>query len=187
MKNNHFTFRAKVNNLEELENKLILLEATLIKTSHYIDTYFKTAKGTLKLRESRRQTVLINYENKRINSSISDEVMVYNHKFSNALKNILKFQFGIDKVITTKRKIFCFENIQFHLDKVEELGNFIQLEVQNPDNNFNELQLSAQYDFFWEFLEIQLNQQVNKSYYELNTSSIAVGKIEKEHYSSNIN
>jgi predicted adenylyl cyclase CyaB len=176
-----------VNNLEELENKLVLLEATLIKTSHYIDTYFKTAKGTLKLRESRRQTILINYENKRVKSRKSDEVIVYNHKFSNALKNILKFQFGIDKVITMKRKIFSFENIQFQLDTVEALGDFIQVEVQNPDNNFNELQLSAQYDFFWEFLEIHPNQQIYKSYHELSTTSIVQGKIGKEYCSSTIN
>jgi adenylate cyclase, class 2 len=171
MKNNHFTFRAKVNNLEELENKLVLLEAILIRTSHYIDTYFETAKGTLKLREARRQTILINYENKRINSRKSDDIIVYNHRFSNALKNILMFQFGIDKVITMKRKIYNFENVQLQLDVVQDLGDFIQVEILNAEGTFTELQLANQYEFFWEFFEIHPKQQVYKSYYELSATS----------------
>lgn len=185
MNNNHFSFRAKVNNLEELEIKLCLLEALKKRSEFHIDTYFKTSKGTLKLREGKRQTILINYENKRIYSKKSDEILIYNHKFSNALKNILKFQFEVEKVIIINRKLFSFENIDFQLDSVESLGDFIKVEVHNPEARYTELQLSAQFDFFWEFFEIHPMQLVFKSYYEL-SSSINENKKNKSNQDSKI-
>lgn len=168
MKNNQFTFKAKVTDLEELEMKLLLLEATKISRSVHIDTYFTTEKGTLKLRENNRNSRLIAYDNKRIKSHKTDEeVMVYNHTFSNALKNILTYQFGIETIIKIHRKLFLFENIHFQLDWVDPLGEFIRVDIQNPEGRLTPPQLATQYDFFWEFFEIHRAQPIDKSYYEL--------------------
>ena len=47
----NFEFKAKVDNLEEYENKLLKLNPFFKGTDHQIDTYFNVSKGRLKLRE----------------------------------------------------------------------------------------------------------------------------------------
>ena len=47
----NFEFKARVNNIDELEQKLLQLDPVFKGEDHQIDTYFNVSEGRLKLRE----------------------------------------------------------------------------------------------------------------------------------------
>jgi len=47
----NFEFKARVNNLDELEKKLLKINPIFKGVDHQIDTYFRVPDGRLKLRE----------------------------------------------------------------------------------------------------------------------------------------
>ncbi len=49
----NFEFKAKVDNIEKFERKLLTLNPKFQGLDHQIDTYFNVSKGRLKLREGK--------------------------------------------------------------------------------------------------------------------------------------
>ena len=94
------------------------------------DTFFRVTTGRLKLRVFEDGTgELIQYdradsiqpaESRYIRSSIEDP---------NALKNLLARALGIAAAVRKTRTVYVRGNVRIHLDRVEGLGEFIELEV----------------------------------------------------------
>ena len=125
----NFEFKAKVDNIEEYENKLLELNPVFKGTDNQIDTYFNVPKGRLKLREGNIENSLINYDRENINDSKQSDIILYQHEPNSALKNILTKQFGVKIIVDKKRKIYFIDNIKFHFDIVDSLGTFIEVAV----------------------------------------------------------
>ena len=58
----NFEFKAKVEDLEKYEKKLLTLNPKYQGLDHQIDTYFNAKFGRLKLREGNIENSLINYD-----------------------------------------------------------------------------------------------------------------------------
>ena len=56
-----FEFKARSNRHEELEQKLLHLNANFVGEDHQTDTYFNVPYGRLKLREGKIEYALIHY------------------------------------------------------------------------------------------------------------------------------
>lgn len=94
------------------------------------DTYFHAPQGRLKLREIDGQpAVLIAYQrpNERaVRTSAYHLVPVVD---AASLKSALEAVLGIRGVVRKRRHIFLWHNVRIHLDDVDQLGTFIELEA----------------------------------------------------------
>jgi len=163
----NFEFKARVDNLEKYENKLLTLNPVLIGTDHQVDTYFNVVKGRLKLREGNIENALINYNREDLQGLKKSEVILYQHKPDPALKDILALQLGIKAVVDKKRKIYFIDNVKFHFDNVTTLGTFIEVEAIDSNNEFTTDELKKQCDQYFDFFELQNVSLIDKSYSDL--------------------
>ena len=163
----NFEFKAKVDNIEILETKLLTLNPQYKGLDFQIDTYFNVSKGRLKLREGNIENSLINYNRENISGSKQSDIILYQHEPNKALKDILKLQLGVKIVVDKKRKIYFIKNVKFHFDIVENLGTYIEVEAIDNNEEFTIEELKSQCDKYFEFFELEKSSMVEKSYSDL--------------------
>jgi predicted adenylyl cyclase CyaB len=123
--------KAKCGNLGMYEEKLRKLGAELIRIEEQKDTYFSILDGRLKVRELPATARLIYYVRENISEPKKSEVLIFDIDDMNrclVLMDILKRLFPIRCIVRKSRKIYGFQNIHIHLDRVEGLGSFLELE-----------------------------------------------------------
>lgn len=163
----NFEFKAKVDNLEMVENKLLTLNPVFQGLDHQIDTYFNAMTGRLKLREGTIENALINYDRENVNGSKESQIILYQHSPNAALKNILIKQLGVKVIVDKKRKIYFIGNVKFHFDEVEHLGTFMEVEAIDTDDAHTLEELKAQCDTYFDFFELSSENIIDKSYSDL--------------------
>lgn len=165
--NINFEFKAKINAIEQYENKLLTLDPVFHGLDHQIDTYFNSLNGRLKLREGNIENALIHYDRRNIAGSKESQVILYHHQPDSALKEILTKQLGIKVIVDKKRKIYFIGNVKFHFDVVEKLGTFLEVEAISKDGEFSNELLKQQCDRYLQFFELPENYLVEESYSDL--------------------
>ena len=112
---------------------------------YQIDKYFLIGKKRLKLRDANGESQLIYYSRPDTQESKLSQYYVF--KFTNkqgmVIEKILSIFFTIKAVVSKKRTLYLYKHTRIHLDKVENLGNFLELETV-----FN--RKDPQYDFYHE-------------------------------------
>jgi len=97
-----------------------------------MDTFFHCRNGRLKLREQKDfQTELISYirpDSSGPKLSKYTRVKVEN---TTALKEALASALGIKGVVKKRGRLFMVGQTRLHLDKVDGLGDFLEIEVLN--------------------------------------------------------
>ncbi len=124
-------FKVRSVSLESLLPKLADLKATHRDTIHQVDTYFQNPKGRLKLRETdgSDEGWLIYYERpNRLESRYSIYQLSKIDK-PTELKELLTAALGVKTIIKKQRSLWMFNNTRIHLDTVDELGEFVELET----------------------------------------------------------
>jgi len=122
--------KARVHNFELLKRKIEALYSIKAEEIFQVDTFFRIEKGRLKLRTfSKTKGELIYYL--RLNSTGPKRSDYYIYKTDNPeeLKKLLEISLGIRGVVRKKRSLYLVGNTRIHLDEVENLGSFIELEV----------------------------------------------------------
>jgi predicted adenylyl cyclase CyaB len=95
-----------------------------------VDTYFCTRAGRLKLRESALSGgQLVPYLRPDSEGPKRSDYQVVPVSDAVGLKRILGEILGVHAVVTKEREIFLCENVRIHLDRVEDLGDFLELEA----------------------------------------------------------
>jgi adenylate cyclase class 2 len=163
----NFEFKAKINEIEKYESKLLTLNPKFQGLDHQIDTYFNAKHGRLKLREGNIENSLICYERENITGSKESQVILYQHQPNVALKNILTKQLGVKIVVDKKRKIYFIDNVKFHFDIVDNLGTFLEVEAIDINQAFTIEELKLQCDKYFNFFELTPNDVIDKSYSDL--------------------
>ncbi len=97
---------------------------------HQRDTYFAARTGRLKLREQRELgSELIAY---RRTDALESEHSTYTRApvtDAESLRGALGTALGTTVVVVKRRRLFIWENVRIHLDEVDGLGSFIELEA----------------------------------------------------------
>jgi len=163
----NYEFKAKVNELESLEQKLLSLNPVFQGLDHQMDTYFNAAIGRLKLREGNIENSLINYDRENVQGAKESHIVLYQHAPSKALKEILTRQLGIKVIVDKKRKIYFIDNVKFHFDLVDNLGTFIEVEAIDSKNEFTIEQLKKQCDYYFDFFNLEQEDLIDQSYSDL--------------------
>jgi adenylate cyclase, class 2 len=94
------------------------------------DTYFEVPKGRLKLRREGEATAhLISYERANVPQRRESRYRIVAISNPQGLEGALASVLGIAAVVTKTRRLFLFEGVRIHLDLVDGLGSFIELEA----------------------------------------------------------
>ena len=163
----NFEFKAKTNNLQLLEEKLLSIDPVYKGEDHQTDTYFNVPNGRLKLREGNIENALIHYQRNDSAGSKQSDVILYEHQPNEALKNALVAALGVKVIVEKKRKIYFVGNVKFHFDHVTGLGNFIEVEAIDKDGSIGIQKLKEQCNYYADFFGIHGNDYIASSYSDL--------------------
>jgi predicted adenylyl cyclase CyaB len=159
--------KASCTDLEKIRNILNTQQARFVGLDHQIDTYFNVNHGRLKLREGNIENALIHYIRPDLAGPKKSEVILYKSDPGSALKQILTTSLGILTIIDKHRSIYFIDNVKFHLDEVENLGTFVEIEAIDKDGSRTEKQLDAQCQYFMQLFEIKKEALLENSYSDL--------------------
>jgi adenylate cyclase class 2 len=110
--------------------KACALATERVGVDEQVDTYFKTAAGRLKLRESSLGGgQLIPYYRPDDDGPRRSDYQVIPVEDAPSLRAMLSEMLGVHAVVRKRREILLHENVRIHLDEVEGLGRFLELEA----------------------------------------------------------
>ena len=93
------------------------------------DTYFEVPRGRLKLREEPdAPATLIAYERPDLAGNKESRYRLVEVPDPAGLRAALESVLGVTVVVEKTRRLFIHEGVRIHLDRVEELGDFIEFE-----------------------------------------------------------
>jgi adenylate cyclase, class 2 len=123
-------FKARCADLDASRETLRRLGATGPTIDHQIDTYFVVPHGRLKLREGTVERALIHYQREDSAGPKRSEVTLFPvGEDSHALKEALSGSLGVQAVVDKHREIWWLDNVKLHLDRVIDLGTFVEVEA----------------------------------------------------------
>ena len=145
--------------VESLNQKPIIVEKQ-------IDTFFKTLKGRLKLRETANKSALIYYDRIDSHEPSESDIAISFIDNPDTLKSILSKSLGIRGVVKKERILYKYNQTRIHLDDVQGLGKFIELEVVlNNNQSVKEGKLIA--DELMSVLNIDKSDLISVAYIDL--------------------
>ncbi len=168
----NFEFKAQVDNHDEIRKKLDQLAPKYIGEDRQCDTYIATNDGRLKIRKGPIENTLIFY--KRENTKKAKESLIYLEKISadSNIKNLLERSHGILVEVTKKREIYFKNNVKIHIDTVDHLGTFFEVEAIDEKNEFSLQELKEQCDYYKDYFDIHDRQIMSMSYSDMILDSI---------------
>lgn len=131
------------------------------------DTYFIVPMGRLKLREGNIENNLIFYQRTNMAGPKQSDFSLSPVKDPASLKEVLTESLGIKVVVAKQREIFYIDNVKFHLDRVEQLGEFVEIEAGNKLADLSVEELKQQCDHYMKLFDIQKVDLVEESYSDL--------------------
>ena len=164
--------KARCSDTETFEKTLWSLGADFHGVDHQVDTYFRVSHGRLKLREGNIENALIHYAREDDSGAPKkSHVTLYQlGERASELKNILSNSIGILVVVDKHRKIFFIDNVKFHIDTVEHLGTFVEIEAMDhlgDSGPFEFEHLKTQCDQYLEALQIRKIDLISHSYSDM--------------------
>ncbi len=130
-----------------------------------VDTYFRVPHGRLKLREGNIENALIFYERPDQKGPKRSDVLMFDTAPDSALKELLVRALGVTIVVDKEREIYFIDNVKFHIDRVQGLGSFVEIEAIGSDSNRDHL--LQQCREYLELFGITESDLVERSYSDL--------------------
>ncbi|RLI22006.1 hypothetical protein DRO54_02255 [Candidatus Bathyarchaeota archaeon] len=159
--------KAKIDDIDEVREKILKLNAKFVGKFRQIDTYFDVPKGRLKLREveGNPSAQLIYYERENVAVPKKSEVFILEiskpEEFKEKTEKILEIKSVVEKI----REIYFYKGTKIHLDSVKKLGFFIEFEKETSLSEIEETKKFLKK--LMEKLEIKPQNLMKSSYGEL--------------------
>jgi adenylate cyclase, class 2 len=131
------------------------------------DTYFNVPKGRLKLRQGNIENSLIFYERENREGPKESNFHLYPVADGATLRALLAQCHGVKAVVEKEREIYFIGNIKFHLDKLGQLGNFVEIEASNKYSPLSLEELYEQCQYYVREFSISSSDMVNFSYSDM--------------------
>ena len=148
------------NSFEKIIKLLVEINADYIGELIQKDIYYQIKNWLLKLRIENGEQSLIKYTRDETGKDRWSDFQVIKFPDGNA-ENFLKDIFKIETVVEKNRQVYIYDNTRVHLDKVNDLGKFLELEtlvingLEDAKKRFNDIINK---------LELDLNKQIKNSY-----------------------
>jgi adenylate cyclase, class 2 len=159
--------KARIQDAAFMRQYLQTHQAELRGTDHQTDTYFNTFHGRLKLREGNIENNLIWYSRNNQAGPKSSHFQLVKVEDAAGLKQALTSAHGVKVVVNKKREIWYIGNVKFHIDEVEGLGAFMEIEAGNILADLTAEELQQQCDFYMQELGIPSADLVAVSYSDM--------------------
>ena len=163
----NFEFKASASDILALEQQLQALNPRFVGEDNQTDTYFNVATGRLKLREGNIENSLIYYDRINTAGAKQSDILLYQHKPDQSIKDILIKTLGVKVVVDKKRKIYFIDNVKFHFDRVESLGTFVEVEAIDSDGSIGVEKLQQQCNHYANFFHIAPADYIAFSYSDM--------------------
>ncbi len=122
--------KASIRNPATLRARVVALAQGEPEVLRQEDTFFHTSTGRLKLRVfGDGKAELIYYEREDDQGPTSSKYVRIAVDDPRELKDRLSATLGIRGVVRKDRECFLVENTRIHIDEVQDLGSFLELEV----------------------------------------------------------
>jgi len=159
--------KARCSDPEPVRNILVANRAEFIGTDSQTDTYFNVAEGRLKLRQGNIENHLIRYHRSDKSGPKISGVMLYKPGDAETLKSILADALGVKVVVDKVREIYFIGNVKFHIDRVEGLGGFVEIEVIDEAETIELDQLHRKCEYYIELLNLDRDDFLENSYSDM--------------------
>ena len=159
--------KARSERHEAVRAVLQQLGSRLVGTDHQVDTYFRVPEGRLKLREGSIENSLIHYLRADQSGPKTSDVLLYRVKPDPSLKDVLARALGVLVVVDKQREIHFVDNVKIHLDTVQGLGTFLEIEAIDADGSLNRETLQEQCETFMNHFEVQPADLQEDSYSDM--------------------
>jgi adenylate cyclase, class 2 len=107
---------------------------------HQRDTYFRAPNGRLKLREEDGAAAhLVAYERSDLAAQRESRYRIVPVADAEQMRVALAGALGVQIEVFKERRLFVWGDVRIHLDRVQELGDFIELEavISSPDSDLS--------------------------------------------------
>ncbi len=122
--------KARVADLDAVRARAKALATEWVGVDRQVDTYFATREGRLKLRESSRSGgQLVPYLRPDHDGPRRSDYQVIPVEDPEGLRSLLSTLLGVHRVVRKTREIALVDNVRIHLDDVDTLGAFVELEA----------------------------------------------------------
>ena len=138
--------KARCNRIDEVRRILLEAGAEGRGIDRQADTYFETPRGRLKTREGTIENALIAYERPDIRGARPSDVKLaeLSRDAAETTRVILESVLPVKVRVAKRREILYLGNVKFHLDDVEGLGSFVEIEAQSRNGVPDRRTLEAQ-------------------------------------------
>lgn len=155
--------KVKLNSHNEIkkildENKIKMNELLIQK-----DIYYNVNKGILKLRIENDSQVLIFYDRDEKSKKRWSDYYLLDLSSVDA-NSFLKRFLDIMVVVKKKRELFIFKNTRIHLDYVQGLGFFLELETR-VTNGLKDAE--KRFNYLLDLLNLKSKKEIRASYKDL--------------------
>lgn len=159
--------KSRINNADRIRMVLKDRNAVFKGLDHQVDTYFNCKHGRLKLRQGNVENHLIHYNRENKTGAKESIVTLYQPQSNTSLKEVLKNALGILIVVKKAREIYFIRNVKFHIDSVEKLGTFVEIEAIDKTGNIGRQQLIEQCESYKALFNIDSKDLIDCSYSDM--------------------
>lgn len=155
--------KVAVKSLNQVQKKLVKLNAEDAGVLRQTDIYYKVENGLLKLRIENGENSLIYYLRNEKNKDRWSDYRVLKLSGSNAVKFFAAL-FVTDVTVKKIRKLYLYKSTRIHLDKVRGLGTYLELETKLINDKKD---AKERFNFLVDYLQLDAKKQIRKSYRDL--------------------
>lgn len=159
--------KIQIDDFKNIINNLKKNRATEEIVLSQTDTYFNCKGKRLKLREqNNKEFLLVLYARPdKKEATVSDyDIIYFDKKQAQALKAVLKKAYGEKVVVKKERKLWMHKNTRIHLDKIQQLGTFLELETFVKKDIAS---AKKEYGEVVDFLDLDKYKKLDKSYSDM--------------------
>ena len=159
--------KARCDDLDFIREKLSELKAEFCGIDRQTDTYYNVSKGRLKLRQGNIENALIYYRRENTAGPKNSQLLLYQTGEIAVLKAILTEVLEELVTVEKEREIYFIGNVKIHLDKVEGLGSFAEIEVLDRDENLNKAEMEKTCRKYMDLFHIGEKDLIDCSYSDM--------------------
>lgn len=159
--------KARTKNAKYIRQYLLDNKADFIGMDEQTDTYFNVPNGRLKLREGIIENNLIFYSRNNQKGPKQSDFNLLPVSQPLLLKEILASALGKKIIVQKNREIYFIGNVKFHIDCIEGLGEFVEIEANNKIKNLSVEDLTAQCDYYMIAFGILTEDLIDISYSDM--------------------
>ena len=171
--------KARARNFAELKSRAAALSDVPVEVISQEDTFFNTPQGRLKLRMlPGEKSQLIYYTRSDKQGPKRSDYHIFRTADPENLRQVLELAYGVRGIVRKTRYLYLVGQTRVHLDDVEGLGQFMELEVVLRDGQ-SDAQGQAIAEALIVSLGVEKSDLLEGAYMDLLESSADPAKITK--------